>query len=564
MRTIYKIAGIVAAVLLLNSCEDFLEKEPLDFLSPDYYYTDVESVNKGIIGIYDALQSSALYGQFLVFQFVGNTDIESFNRDIFGTNGRTTQMNVCAHNPDNSELYQTWTALYDGVGRANSLIAQIPDVEMADSLKSRYLAEAKALRGLFYFHLAVNWQDVPLRTEPVTSPKDIHIGATPQKEVFTQVLEDLEYAAKYLPSPTQMKSSELGRMTNTATMALLARLNLYMAGYPLKERERYDDVIKWTQLIIAESYHQLNPDFHQVFRNHCQDIYDPKENLFEVFFYGNTLGSYSETGQIGAFNGIKSDDQNTTGFSYGLMYVSPYLFELYKKSDLDPNAYAYDKKEFTQTNFPGVNDTRATRVIGNFYYRGTGEKVFYPNQYANKYPGKWRREEELVLPKSKNLTPTNFPVVRYSDVLLMLSEAYNSKLGAPNDSAYWAINEVRRRAFKQPAGQSSLFDVPAGLSGSDFHQWIRDERARELCFEGVRKMDLVRWGDYVEHIKTVVQTFPNFEKRNAPTSGVGSLANENIGRSCQIYDFIQDKHNFQPIPQRELGINNKLKQHSLW
>ena len=78
---------------------------------------------------------------------------------------------------------------------------------------------------------------------------------------------------------------------------------------------------------------------------------------------------------------------------------------------------------------------------------------------------------------------------RYADVLLMLAEAENEAGTAPTDLAYDAINEVRERAG---------IDKVEHLSYAEFQQEVRDERARELCFESLRKYDLIRWGIYYD------------------------------------------------------------------
>ena len=86
-------------------------------------------------------------------------------------------------------------------------------------------------------------------------------------------------------------------------------------------------------------------------------------------------------------------------------------------------------------------------------------------------------------------------MLRYSDVLLMLAEAENEAYGGPTTLAYECINEVRRRA-------NSDYPAVAGLGQEDFRRLIIDERGRELCFEGLRRLDLIRWGLYVEAMTT--------------------------------------------------------------
>jgi hypothetical protein len=116
---------------------------------------------------------------------------------------------------------------------------------------------------------------------------------------------------------------------------------------------------------------------------------------------------------------------------------------------------------------------------------GTKKAIAATNIYSRNC-AKWRREYELASPKNKNYTPTNFPILRYADVLLMHAEAENEVNGATAE-ALASLNLVRKRA--------GLTDTT--IADQDgLRMEIRNERARELCFEGVRRHDLIRWGIY--------------------------------------------------------------------
>ena len=86
----------------------------------------------------------------------------------------------------------------------------------------------------------------------------------------------------------------------------------------------------------------------------------------------------------------------------------------------------------------------------------------------------------------------NFPVFRYADVLLMYAEALNEWKGAPTEEAYDAVNEIRLRAG---------IDEVEDLNYKQFQSLIQDERARELCYEGHRRFDLVRCLTFSKHIE---------------------------------------------------------------
>ncbi|RZK38738.1 MAG: RagB/SusD family nutrient uptake outer membrane protein, partial [Hymenobacter sp.] len=171
--------------------------------------------------------------------------------------------------------------------------------------------------------------------------------------------------------------------------------------------------------------------------NLAQDRYDTKESIWEAEFYGNNTGGYLEGGQsTGNLIGILNNaETNSIGYSAAYVRVSKKLFS------------SYDVKN-------GVSlDLRREWNCPNFLYNADGSRAIQTNIAV--FPaGKYRRELELALPKDKNFTPINFPLLRYADVLLMIAEAKNeiSALNGgdgslPDATAINAVNEVRTRGF---------------------------------------------------------------------------------------------------------------------
>lgn len=193
------------------------------------------------------------------------------------------------------------------------------------------------------------------------------------------------------------------------------------------------------------------------------------------------------------------------------------------------------------------NDKRRDLSIAPYWYDVNDNKKTWTNkQIVQRSCGKFRREWESSSMKDKSYTPENYPILRYGDVLLMLAEAENEAHQGPTDLAYECINEIRQRA-----GISKL----EGLSYTDFQQAVRDERARELCFESLRKYDLVRWGIYVEAIH---------DKLGAATQDKRwATGNQFIG-ARDYAARTQEKHQFLPIPTKELDVNGKLEQNKYW
>lgn len=180
---------------------------------------------------------------------------------------------------------------------------------------------------------------------------------------------------------------------------------------------------------------------------------------------------------------------------------------------------------------------------------GTG----FPTVYE-RCVGKWRREYEVNLPpiRLQNNTSSNFPIIRYADVLLMAAEADLMVNGAPSADGILYYNMVRRRAY----GLDPLVAAPS-VDVTTFNlQDIMDERSRELCFEGVRRMDLIRWGV----MPTVMQQLLAEVNTAAPTS-------YRFAAGAAATNYLQNptKYNLFPIPSAvELAQNLVLTQNAGW
>jgi starch-binding outer membrane protein, SusD/RagB family len=278
--------------------------------------------------------------------------------------------------------------------------------------------------------------------------------------------------------------------------------------------------------------HKLHPAYRQLFINQSADEYDVtfRESIWEAEFYGNGIldpgkGHFYST--IGTRIGIQSSNETDYGYGYGFVCVRLKLHDLYDKD---------------------VNDSRKSRNIADYHINSSGTKTTI-NNVGERTVGKWRREDEKVMPKHKNYNSTNVSIISYADVLLMIAEAEN-ELNGPTIIAHNALNEVRQRAgvitFTSDNGNNFI-------SKDDFHQEVMDERARELCFEGVRKMDLVRWGVFVSEMQQAAIQAEN-----------DSRANTRRAMMVEVASKMTTKYLLFPIPQSELKLNNKMTQNPLW
>jgi len=418
--------SIIILSLGFTSCKKFLDTVPTDNLvQKDYYDSETKLIN-ALAGVYYPLSLGSMYGDFLNCTY--NISDEAFYQRSAQTLG------VMVYNFDYADntVAALWQQCYVGIERANLLIANINVAQMDEERRKPILGEALFMRGYYYFLLASNFGDVPLKIEPTKSPsaEDVQIPRTPLKDVYAQILSDMEKAESLTSKITDFGFS--GRVSKTVVQGILARVCLTMAGEPLKDESKYNDARKWALEVMNSGDHSLNPSYRQTFINMHRDVYEIKESMWEVEFKGNGADGKGSTGRVGNTGGIQMQATTaigtTIGYSYGFLHTTARLFNLFKPGDL--------RRDWNLAQF-SYNTSYPDRYYYNYYT---------PAQIYNRDAGKFRREAYVLDNKNQNTTPINYPLLRYSDVLLMFAEAENH-INGPTPLAYDAINQVRRRAY---------------------------------------------------------------------------------------------------------------------
>lgn len=411
---------MVLVLASATSCKKFLDTKPEDFAVPEQYYATESQLNDALAGVYASLTTTGTYGLYLsAFLQYGND--EGFYKST------TTALNAMAYDYTSADTYVefAWRDLYIGVNRANYLLANINKPVMDEQKRAAIKGEALFLRAFMYFQLVSNWGDVPLLVTPTVNSNDVNKARTPSKEVYDKIVADL-IEAKDLVNTYAVNGNPV-HISKTAVQAMLARVCLKMAGEPLKEVAKYADAKAWADSVIQSGVHTLNPDYPTIFINESADLYDnaTKEVLWEIEFYGNNIGALRAGGRFVNYLAVTNNNV-AAGVGYGRVGVTGYLYRLYSPADI--------RRDWTIAPYAFRSNNSTDEILKastDIYSRNTG---------------KWRRKYETVLPRNTDYGPTNFPVIRYSDVLLMYAEAENA-LNGPTPSAYNAINQVRRRGF---------------------------------------------------------------------------------------------------------------------
>lgn len=426
MKIKYLVLGFLILITGI-SCNKFLDTKPNDSLFPDNYYRTEQELNYALTGVYDVLGSDQVYGNNALYLLGWSADEGFMNRSTIATGA--FRLN---HASGDQYVTAFWRKLFDGINRANVLLANVDRNEGIDADKRKVVrGEALFLRAYYYFLLVQNFGGVPIKLQPSASVTDVHIARATAKEVYDQVVKDMTEAEGMVQDISVIGFA--GRISKSAVRGILMRVNLYMAGFPLKETARYQDVLNWGSKIMndAMSGHQLNPGYSNIFITMAQEKYDIRESIWEAEFFGNGTDIYTETGRNGWINGIATPNTNT-GRSDGYMSYTAKLYNSYEPGDL--------RKYWC---IPFFNYTALPAPAGAKSL--IGEVTPESGKYA-RTPGKFRREFEALIPKMATRSPINVPLLRYTDVLLMYAEALN-ELQGPTTEAVGLVNMIRRRGW---------------------------------------------------------------------------------------------------------------------
>ena len=583
----------VIAASAMASCS-FLDKEPM-YVVPENYFTTETELMSALTGVYADLAQSTFYGNDYL-TLAGGDDLTCYA----GSSGRISKVGIICNNANSGDPATTalWFTLYNGIERANLLIEKLNVATgISDDRRAQIGAEARFLRAFYYFNLVQNWGDVPFKTKSTVSTESVNgkdIACTPKDEIYEFIVKEMAEVADKdnggLKSAAQLNYRP-GHVSKSAAWGVLARVYLFWAGEyrrdkvaePEGNKDKYVKAAEYAKLVMGEG-HELAEDYWRPFMDMCSDQYNTtaNESIWEVEFAGDGTGDVRAEGRVGNANGLICKDfssqsnlkgANDPGFSYGFLWSTPKLYQIYQENgdrerflwNLAPFTYKSHSNErgiearvFTfedeykevmesygeYSYYYGVkgqaekNDNKLEQK-GDLYINESGKVIAEDEIPMNLCCGKFRREYEKAAKKNKNFTAINFPVLRYSDVLLMLAEAENEVNEGPTELAKDCLKKVRERAgLKLPKNIESKVD---------FLNAIKNERAMELCFEYTRRYDLIRWGDYIKAMNDIVQMALSSKQKLFK-----------FGQQVAPFFAIPESYNYLPIPDSERAVNKLI------
>ncbi len=341
-----------------------------------------------------------------------------------------------------------------------------------------------------------------------------------------KIIKNIQLNKTHLPEIDILNT----RLTEEAAIAFLGKAQVFQG----KNAEAATTLKK----IINPGKYSLYADYENVLRA-VADFNN--ESIFEFNSINDPDNALNQGNTIlGTMLGYRSDKLNLTGYYSGVQPIYPAGWGF-----ASPRVGLYNA--FVQ--MEGTNGYRLNNTIKTYKDLMAMTITLNPGTglYGNEGYFNWKQRYigSEVIPTSFGFTITaNYRVMRYAEVLLLAAEASIQS----NDpaSALIYVNMVRERAHLTKLGSVTLDD-------------IKKEKRLELCFEGVRFQDLVRWGDAKSALENQGKNVPVF----FGVKGDGSF-DVQYPYTNTVFGFITGKHELLPFPEHEMNVNKQIEQNNNW
>ncbi len=474
----HNILGLGLSVLLFAGCTSDLDTEPLTQLTLEQLLAQDPNAIEGLM--------SKMYGAFALSgpNGPGSSDISDdpgespFLRGIinlqeftadgmknrWGDNG-LDQLTTASNWDENNKFFRyLYNRVYYTVPQCNNILNVLSRVDVPN--EEQNIAELRFLRSLAYFYMIDCFGKGVIVTEA-----DLNSGVPkPQAsrtELFNYVESELLAIENTLP-PT----NSYGRANKSVARMLLAKL--YLNAQVYTGTARYADALTYTSKVINEGGYQLADNFVSLF-SADNNVTDAKnEIIFPLIADALVSQSYGNTTYL--VNGSMSD-ATMVPTDFGNPGGGANAWQGHRAT----KAW-YGKFGSSAAELAASPDVRAQL----FWTAGHEFEMADYKIWTDGYPSVKFRNTNVASPSiSTVFSGTDFPLYRLADAYLMYAECVLRGGGGTIDQALGYVNQVRTR--------SGAAAITAGALTLDF---ILDERARELNFEGHRRTDLIRFGKF--------------------------------------------------------------------
>lgn len=520
MKKIIILSLSALCLLWTSSCEDFLDKNPLGSLTAEQIYTDLDRLGPTVDGLYTKFRDTKVVREGFTFYMIGTDEAQQGIKEVLtyasqpGFDYYNGQLNSAL-----DKVSAMWQSKWPIINTAALAICGLDILAESETdeerLKNIKVLKANAcfMRAMSMFELAMHWGEVPVVNITSLDQTEINYSKRPLSEVWTQIIEDFKYASENLDEGRQTGP----RATKGSALAMLGKTYMYApeeSGY-----RDFEEAVGYFKQINDGRYN-LEPNYATLFDEWGTLEFNSAESVYEIDYEPNDNGRSGWQWDMGSKTlgqAGYSEECYLGGWDVIMPTVYMYSMEadggLWEEGDLRKDVslryeWEYGGKVYTVP-------TDAADELDPHIKKWEDRRI---DRFAPAYPNVFNRSYYRV--------GKNYPMVRFADVLLCYAECLN-EVGQTTEAIDIVNNQIRKRAW---GGTLPVEMQWQGMSQDQFRTEILNERMRELCFEGWRRMDLIRTDKFVELIK----------ERN---------------RWTKESNTIQEYHKRFPIPNSEIDSN---------
>lgn len=430
--------------MMAVSCTGFLKENPKTFLSPDTYFTTEAQMQAAVDGLYtfldDIFDSDVEVG---TQRFVFLEYLTGYGQRMRAASGiYMDQANLLTITEENTQVEALWKSAYLALENCNVAIAGIEasTAEVSESSRNYLLGQSYFMRAYHYFNLVRLWGDIPLKITPTTDLSDTQIPLTSVSGVYDRIVKDLTHAEELMEG--QDWNCTDGHVGLSAVKALLAKVYITMAGYPL----------------------QLGKDYYDLAYEKAKEIYQNAGITLYSSYDAMRTAKYACGGEV--ILTIEREADNAGAPMHTALLPYPEVSNISQNSAYG-GAIASTEEFYDSFTAGDLRKTDYGYLTKHYHALDGSADIAVNAPYIYKY---WDNDAA----KNSGKSAMAYPLIRYADVLLLMAEAKVMADGGntTDTDAIQAYTLVRQRAI--PSDQA-----PASL---DFDT-VYKERLWELCFE---------------------------------------------------------------------------------
>lgn len=511
----------LAFAMNISSCSDFLQVEPTGSVPEDEAYSHVNVVEKLVLGLYKDYRGCKA-GRNGLMTNLGNDETQQGNYQLISSGDQAGMDKYNGQlNPTSQQVASVWNNRWPAVVTAAKVVYAASKTTEDPEKAAQLLGEASFMRGLLMFELSMYWGEIPIidmdRTE------ELGLGPQPLKDVWTYIINDFKTATEGLPDSYDNQPQ---RATAAAAWAMLGKA--YMSA-PVETGFRdFAEADKCFEKVLSNSRYGLLDNYADIFR---YDNPNSKESLFELQF--DPIWPNQNSWQFDC--GSRACDtwfgQECSFSGYDFLVPTPFAYKtveeggIWEEGDLRKDEalrydFTYRTKKYSETG----EYEMITPDLSKTQWTGTTDEL---DPHIKKFED--YRTDALSGYGINNMWNSGkcFSLIRLADVVLLHAECLN-EMGQTSEAVQIVNDRIRARAWGGTLPEDKKWNT--GMGADEFRDKIMDERIRELCFEGWRRIDLLRTDKFVELVK----------ERNRWANESGT---------------IQDFHKLYPIPDTEIKTN---------